>query len=147
MKKGDTLKKISSKTGIPVRVIAELNGDDRELKAGDTVRLVQAPVQGVEVTGAPPEITGSVLNVTPGDTQTVVDVLVADNRAGELAARAATRNVALVLASGGLLTATAADATTGPSRPSPISRARNRMPRQCPSSARSARTRHRSTPR
>lgn len=69
------------------------------LKAGDTVRLVQAPVQGGEVTGGPPEITGSVLNVTPGDTQTVVDVLVADGRAGELAARAATGNVALVLAS------------------------------------------------
>ncbi|HEY3410510.1 MAG TPA: SAF domain-containing protein [Propionicimonas sp.] len=69
------------------------------LKAGDTVRLVQAPAQGGEVTGAPPEITGSVLNVTPGDTQTVVDVLVADDRAGELAARAATGNVALVLAS------------------------------------------------
>lgn len=69
------------------------------LKAGDTVRLVQAPAQGVEVTGAPAEITGTVLNVTPGDTETVVDVLVADNRAGELAARAASGELALVLAS------------------------------------------------
>jgi hypothetical protein len=69
------------------------------LKAGDTVRLVQAPAQGVEVTGAPAEITGTVLNVTPGDTETVVDVLVADNRAGELAARAASGDLALVLAS------------------------------------------------
>lgn len=69
------------------------------LKAGDTVRLVQAPAQGVEVTGPPVEITGTVLNVTPGDTETVVDVLVADNRAGELAARAASGDLALVLAS------------------------------------------------
>jgi len=69
------------------------------LKAGDTVRLVQAPAQGGEVSAAPTEITATVLNVTPGDTQTVVDVLVADNRAGELAARAASGNLALVLAS------------------------------------------------
>ena len=69
------------------------------LTAGDTVRLVQAPAQGVEVTGAPAEITGTVLHVTPGDTETVVDVLVADNRAGELAARAASGDLALVLAS------------------------------------------------
>ena len=70
-----------------------------EDEAGDTVRLVQAPAQGVEVTGAPAEITGTVLNVTAGDTETVVDVLVADNRAGELAARAASGDLALVLAS------------------------------------------------
>ena len=69
------------------------------LKAGDTVRLVQAPAQGVQVSGAPTEITATVLNVTPGDTHTVVDVIVADNRAGELAARAAGGDVALVLAS------------------------------------------------
>lgn len=69
------------------------------LKAGDTVRLVQAPAQGVQVTGAPTEITATVLNVTLGDTETVVDVLVADNRAGELAARAASGDLALVLAS------------------------------------------------
>jgi hypothetical protein len=69
------------------------------LKAGDTVRLVQAPAQGGAVTAAPTEITATVLNVTPGDTHTVVDVIVADNRAGELAARAAGGDVALVLAS------------------------------------------------
>ncbi len=69
------------------------------LKAGDTVRLVQAPAQGVQVSGAPTEITATVLNVTSGDTETVVDVLVADNRAGELAARAASGDLALVLAS------------------------------------------------
>ena len=69
------------------------------LQAGDTVRLVQAPAQGGEVTGAPTEITATVLNVTPGDTETVVDVLVADGRAGELAARAASGDLALVLAS------------------------------------------------
>lgn len=69
------------------------------LKAGDTVRLVQAPAQGGSVTAAPTEITATVLNVTPGDTHTVVDVVVADNRAGELAARAAGGDVALVLAS------------------------------------------------
>lgn len=69
------------------------------LKAGDTVRLVQAPAQGGVVTAAPTEITATVLNVTPGDTETVVDVLVADNRAGELAARAASGDLALVLAS------------------------------------------------
>lgn len=35
-------------------------------KAGDTVRLVQAPAQGGSVTAAPTEITATVLNVTPG---------------------------------------------------------------------------------
>lgn len=69
------------------------------LLAGDTVRLVQAPTQGGSVSGAPVEITATVLHVTPGDTQTVVDVVVADARAGELAARAASGDVALVLAS------------------------------------------------
>ncbi len=39
VKKGDTLKKISNKTGIPVSVIEELNGDDIELKTGNTIFL------------------------------------------------------------------------------------------------------------
>jgi hypothetical protein len=69
------------------------------LKAGDSVRLVQAPAQGGSVTAPPTEIPATVLNVTPGDTHTVVDVIVADGRAGELAARAATGDVALVLES------------------------------------------------
>lgn len=39
VKKGDTIKKIARKTGIPVTVILELNNGLRILKAGDTISL------------------------------------------------------------------------------------------------------------
>lgn len=67
------------------------------LRAGDTVRLVQTPGQAGEVTGKPVTITATVLSVVPGNTQTVVDVEVSADRAAELAARAATGKVAIVL--------------------------------------------------
>ena len=69
-------------------------------KAGDIVRLVQTPGPQGEVSGKKPSpvtITATVVRVTPGETQTVVDVLVSQDRAAELAARAATGKVALVL--------------------------------------------------
>ena len=67
------------------------------LRPGDSVRLVQTPGQSGEVSGAPVTISATVLSVSPGDTQTVVDVLVSSDRAAELAARAATGRVAIVL--------------------------------------------------
>ena len=42
-------------------------------------------------------IVATVVRVTPGDTQTVVDVLVSQDRSAELAARAATGKLAVVL--------------------------------------------------
>ncbi|HWR58555.1 MAG TPA: transglycosylase SLT domain-containing protein [Thermodesulfovibrionales bacterium] len=39
VKKGDTVKKIAGKTGFPVSVIAELNNDSPEFRAGDTILL------------------------------------------------------------------------------------------------------------
>ena len=41
--------------------------------------------------------TATVLSVVPGDAQTVVDVVVSADKAAELAARAATGRVAVVL--------------------------------------------------
>ena len=68
------------------------------LRSGDTVRLVQTPGPSGEVTGKKPvTITAEILRVTPGETQTVVDVVVSSDRAAELAARAATGKVAVVL--------------------------------------------------
>ncbi len=67
------------------------------LRAGDVVRLVQTPGQGGEVTGTPVAIAATVVAVTPGDTQTVVDVVVESGQAADLAARAATGKVAVVL--------------------------------------------------
>lgn len=69
------------------------------LRAGDRVRLVQTPGTGGEVTDAPRAIDAEVLGVTVGDTQTVVDVVVPSTTAVELAARAATGKLALVLES------------------------------------------------
>lgn len=69
------------------------------LLAGDRVRLVQTPGTGGEVMAAPRAIDAEVLNVTVGDTQTVVDVIVPSSTAVELAARAATGKLALVLES------------------------------------------------
>ncbi len=67
------------------------------LQAGDQVRLVQTPGQGGDVSGDPVMIPARVVSVTPGDTQTVVNVVVSSDRAGELAARAGTGKVALVV--------------------------------------------------
>ena len=67
------------------------------LQAGDRVRLVQTPGQSGEVAGVPVTIPATVVSVTPGDTQTVVNVVVSTDRAAELAARAGTGRVALVV--------------------------------------------------
>lgn len=67
------------------------------LLAGDTVRLVHTPGQAGEVTAAPVTVTARVLTVTAGDTHTVVDVVVSSDQAAELAARAATGDLAVVL--------------------------------------------------
>lgn len=70
------------------------------LRAGDQVRLVQTPGPSGEVSDknpSPAVITATVVRVTPGETQTVVDVLVTQDKSAELAARAATGKVAVVL--------------------------------------------------
>lgn len=67
------------------------------LVAGDTVRLVHTPGLAGQVTAAPVTVTATVLSVTPGDTHTVVDVLVTSDQAADLAARAATGDLAVVL--------------------------------------------------
>jgi hypothetical protein len=69
------------------------------LRPGDRVRLVQTPpVQG-EVPATQVTIDAEVQSVTPGEDgqSTVVDLLVPGSRAAEVAARAATGRVALVL--------------------------------------------------
>ena len=84
-----------SMVGIPV---APGLMPSEQLRAGDVVRLVQTPgPSGVVSSKAPVTITATVVRVTPGETQTVVDVLVTQDRAAELAARAATGKVAVVL--------------------------------------------------
>ena len=65
--------------------------------AGDTVRLVQTPSTGGELVPSPVTVTAEVVNVTEYDQATVVDVLVPSDKAGGLAALAATGRVALVL--------------------------------------------------
>lgn len=67
------------------------------LRRGDAIRLVQTPGQSGEVVGQPQTISARVVAVTPGDTQTVVDVIVSSDRAAELAARSATGKVSIVL--------------------------------------------------
>lgn len=67
------------------------------LVAGDTVRLVHTPGLAGQVTAALVTVTATVLSVTPGDTHTVVDVLVTSDQAADLAARAATGDLAVVL--------------------------------------------------
>ncbi len=68
------------------------------LRAGDPVRLVQTPGAQGDVTSKEfVTISATVVRVTAGDTQTVVDVLVTQDKAAELAARAATGKVAVVL--------------------------------------------------
>lgn len=70
------------------------------LEAGDTVRIVSTPgPQGDPAATAEPQvITATVVTVHPGtDEHTVVDVSVPAPQAAQLAARAATAKVALVL--------------------------------------------------
>ena len=69
------------------------------LAPGDAVRIVQTPGQQGEVAGTPVTIPAQVVGVhadEAGD-QTIVDVLVPADAAADLAARAATGKVALVL--------------------------------------------------
>lgn len=74
----------------------------QELYAGDSVRIVSTPAEQAEVGNAPPVvIDASVVGVSRIDEtgETVVDVVVPRDRAADLAARAATGRVALVLES------------------------------------------------
>lgn len=69
------------------------------LAPGDAVRVVQTPGPQGEITGTPVTVSAVVVGVHPptsGD-QTIVDVLVGSDVAADLAARAATGRVALVL--------------------------------------------------
>lgn len=69
------------------------------LAPGDDVRVVQTPGQQGTIEGTPVTIAATVVGVHPdemGD-QTIVDVLVPSEVAADLAARAATQKVALVL--------------------------------------------------
>lgn len=67
------------------------------IHAGDTVRLVQTPEPAGSVTGKPMTITAEVVDVTEGDHDTIVNVLVPSGAAAGLAELAATGRVALVL--------------------------------------------------
>lgn len=67
------------------------------IRAGDTVRLVQTPEPAGSVTGKPLTITAEVVDVTEGDQDTIVNVLVSASAASGLAELAATGRVALVL--------------------------------------------------
>ena len=69
------------------------------LRAGDRVRLVQTPAEQAEVTTTPVTIDAAVQSVTnSADGQlVVVDVVVPSAKAAEVAARAATGRVAVVL--------------------------------------------------
>jgi hypothetical protein len=67
------------------------------IHAGDTVRLVQTPEPAGSVTGKPLTVTAEVVDVTEGDQDTIVNVLVPAGAASGLAELAATGRVALVL--------------------------------------------------
>ena len=67
------------------------------IRAGDTVRLVQTPEPAGSVSGTPLTITAEVVDVTAGDADTVVQVLVPADKASGLAELAATGRVAVVL--------------------------------------------------
>lgn len=69
------------------------------LAPGDAVRVVQTPGPQGEVAGTPVTIPATVVGVHPAESrdQTIVDVLVPAEEAADLAARAATGKVALVL--------------------------------------------------
>ncbi len=69
------------------------------LASGDTVRIVQTPGLQGEIEGAPVTVPATVVGVhaSQGGDQMIVDVLVPVDAAADLAARAATGKVALVL--------------------------------------------------
>jgi SAF domain len=70
------------------------------LRAGDTIRIVETPTaQGEPPATVPLTITATILSTTPSPTgdQTIVNVQVAHADAADLAARAATGRVALIL--------------------------------------------------
>ncbi len=66
------------------------------LASGDTVRLVHTGDLPADTTPAGP-VEAKVLRVTPGDTQTVVDVVVAADKAVQLAQWAGSGKIALIL--------------------------------------------------
>ena len=66
------------------------------LASGDTVRLVRTGDLPADTTPAGP-VEAKVLRVTPGDTQTVVDVVVAADKAVQLAGWAGSGKIALIL--------------------------------------------------
>ena len=66
------------------------------LASGDAVRLVHSGELPSDSTPADP-VTAKVLRVTPGDTQTVVDVIVGADKAVQLAEWAGSGKIALVL--------------------------------------------------
>ncbi len=67
------------------------------IMAGDTVRLVQTPAPGADLQPSPPTVTAEVVSVSVDERVSVVNVMVPADKAGELAALAATGRVALVL--------------------------------------------------
>ena len=67
------------------------------LRPGDVVRIVQTPGAQGDVVDAPVSLTAEVLAVRPVESRVVVDVLVPSALAPEVAARAATGRVAIVL--------------------------------------------------
>ncbi len=66
------------------------------LASGDAVRLVRTGDLPADTTSVAP-VDAKVLRVTPGDTQTVVDVVVAADKAAQLAQWAGSGKIALVL--------------------------------------------------
>lgn len=67
------------------------------IRAGDTVRLVQTPATGGELPANAVTVTAEVVSVAVDDKTTVVNVVVATDKAAGLAGLAATGRVALVL--------------------------------------------------
>lgn len=67
------------------------------LRPGDAVRIVQTPGAQGDVVDAPVSLSAEVLAVRTVDNRVVVDVLVPSALAPEVAARAATGRVAIVL--------------------------------------------------
>lgn len=67
------------------------------IRAGDTVRIVQIPAPGGEITGSAVTVTAEVVNLTYGDTATVVDVLVPADKASSVAELAGAGRVSIVL--------------------------------------------------
>lgn len=68
-----------------------------QLRGGDNVRIVQTPGAQADVAGDPVTVPAEVVRVAVVDGKTVVDLLVPSTRAAELAARANTGRVVLVL--------------------------------------------------